>query len=188
MLLWKMIRMIGENAGCCYVGVGYLLVNVSYGRCFRGDEMPSGCIVGNQIWRVYERYKYNRNGDSGRIGDHAFSRHTGLTTIQISQNVGCIEVFVFDGCTGFLEVWIENNVTSVGKMPTARMSWISMVTLMNQIERTIYHNVRMSQWRKLHYLSENLVIKNIKKNINGVPIVQVRWVKKKLLHLKSFFK
>ncbi|MBQ9338721.1 MAG: leucine-rich repeat protein [Paludibacteraceae bacterium] len=67
------------------------------------------------------------------IGDFAFSRCSGLTSVTIPNSVTNIGNQAFNGCTGLTSVTIGNSVTSIGDFAFSRCSGLTSVTIPNSV-------------------------------------------------------
>ena len=63
------------------------------------------------------------------IGDEAFEKCSGLTSVTIPNSVTSIGVYAFWGCSGLTSVTIPNSVTSIGNSAFSRCSGLSLVTV-----------------------------------------------------------
>jgi len=67
------------------------------------------------------------------IGDGAFSDCTGLTNITIPNSVTSIGAWVFGGCTGLTSITIPNSVTSIGGRAFASCSRLTSITIPDSV-------------------------------------------------------
>ena len=67
------------------------------------------------------------------IGDYAFSRCSGLTSITIPNSVTSIGWFAFEGCSGLTSVTIGNSVTSIGLDAFYGCSGLTSITIPNSV-------------------------------------------------------
>ena len=68
------------------------------------------------------------------IGDYAFYRCSGLTSVHIPNSVTSIGDFAFYGCSGLTSVTIPNSVTSIGSYAFDGCSGLTSVTIPNSVE------------------------------------------------------
>lgn len=88
---------------------------------------------------VYEGNTYNVTS----IGDHAFYRCEGLTSVTIPNSVISIGANAFYGCSGLTSVIIPNNVTSIGVSAFEGCRGLTSVTIPNSvtsIENSAFRN------------------------------------------------
>ena len=67
------------------------------------------------------------------IGDDAFSGCTGLTSVTIGEGVTSIGEYAFDGCTGLTSVTIPNSVTSIGNSAFGDCTGLTSITIPNSV-------------------------------------------------------
>ena len=67
------------------------------------------------------------------IGDGAFQNCTGLTSVEIPNSVTSISKYAFDGCSGLTSVEIPNSVTSIGESAFSGCSGLTSVTIPNSV-------------------------------------------------------
>ena len=72
------------------------------------------------------------------IGDCAFRRCTGLTSVTIPNSVTAIGSSAFEGCTGLTSVTIPNSVTSIGSWSFAYCTGLISVTIPNSVTEIGY--------------------------------------------------
>jgi hypothetical protein len=68
-----------------------------------------------------------------KIGEYAFYRCRGLTSVTIPNSVTSIEEYAFDGCIGLTSVTIGNSVTSIGVYAFEWCSGLTSVTIGNSV-------------------------------------------------------
>jgi hypothetical protein len=67
------------------------------------------------------------------IGNNAFYRCTGLTSIEIPDSVTSIGKWAFEGCSGLTSVTIGNGVTSIGERAFIDCTGLTSVTIGNSV-------------------------------------------------------
>jgi hypothetical protein len=67
------------------------------------------------------------------IGDWAFSRCSGLTSVTIPNSVTTVGGYAFSGCSGLTAVTIPNSVTTIGAYAFVRCSSLTSVTIPNSV-------------------------------------------------------
>ena len=67
------------------------------------------------------------------IGSHAFSSCSGLTSFTIPNSVTSIGYGAFDGCSGLTSVSIPNSVTSIGDLAFSGCSGLTNVSIGNSV-------------------------------------------------------
>ncbi len=67
------------------------------------------------------------------IGDHAFYRCSGLTSVTIPNSVTSIGDWAFRGCSGLMSVTIPNSVTSIGYRAFYYCSSLTSVNIPNSV-------------------------------------------------------
>ena len=67
------------------------------------------------------------------IGNSAFSRCNSLTSVTIPNSVTSIGNYAFQGCTGLTSVTIPNSVTSIGESSFSQCSGLISVTIPNSV-------------------------------------------------------
>ncbi len=77
----------------------------------------------------YNSMTYNVTG----IGNNAFYKCTGLTSVTIPNSVTSIEYGAFIGCSGLTSVTIPNSVTSIGECAFYGCSGLTSVTIPNSV-------------------------------------------------------
>ena len=75
----------------------------------------------------------NYNGESYKIDDYTFSRHSNIISISIPNSVTSIGEEAFSGCSGLGLVNIPNSVTSIGEGAFSGCSGLGSVTIPNSI-------------------------------------------------------
>ena len=95
---------------------------------------------------VYIPSSFNYNGSNysvTRIGDSAFYRCSGLTSITIPNSVTSIGIDAFFGCSGLTSLTIPNSVTSIGESAFSSCSGLTSITIPNSVtsigEFAFYH-------------------------------------------------
>ena len=67
------------------------------------------------------------------IGEYAFSRCSGLTSVTIGNSVTSLGKYAFSGCSSLTSVTIPNSVTSIGESAFNRCSGLTSVTIPNSV-------------------------------------------------------
>ncbi len=67
------------------------------------------------------------------IGDGAFQRCSGLTTVNIPNSVTSIDSYAFQGCSGLTSVTIPNSVTNIGDGAFQNCSGLTSVSIGNSV-------------------------------------------------------
>ena len=78
---------------------------------------------------TYEHYIY----EVKEIGNHAFYRCKGLTTITIPNSVTSIGEWAFRGCSGLTSITIPNSVTSIEDYAFFGCSGLTSITIPNSV-------------------------------------------------------
>ncbi|MGI5925017.1 MAG: leucine-rich repeat protein, partial [Lentisphaeria bacterium] len=138
---------------------GLTSVEIGTGVTSIGDNAFYGCsgltsitvAAGNSSYSSLDGVLFNQNqtklfqfpgGKSGAysipdsvnsIGDYAFYRCTGLTSMVIPDSVNSIGNFAFSGCSGFTSVVIPNSVTSIGNNTFGNCSGLTSVVIPNSV-------------------------------------------------------
>ncbi len=68
------------------------------------------------------------------IGNGAFSRCTGLTSVTIPNSVTSIGEWAFSGCTGLTSITIPNSVTSIGDYAFYGCTGLTSITIPDSVE------------------------------------------------------
>ena len=68
-----------------------------------------------------------------RIGDYAFNRCSGLTTITIPDGVTSIGSYAFSGCSGLSSVTIPDGVTSIEASVFSGCSGLTSITIPDSV-------------------------------------------------------
>ena len=100
----------------------------------------------NPLCHAYHLYDKNDNeiidlvipNGVTSIGDYAFERCTGLTSINIPNSVTSIGSSAFDGCTGLTSVNIPNSVTSIGSSAFYKCTGLTSITIPNSVTSIAY--------------------------------------------------
>ena len=115
-------------------GIYYKKYSKTVEVTFRGSYYDSynneytGSIV------IPEKVTYNNVTYSvTSIGDDAFCKCTGLTSITIPNSVSSIGKDAFRGCTGLTEVTIPNSVTAISSYAFAYCSGLTSITIPNSV-------------------------------------------------------
>ena len=95
------------------------------------------------------------------IGNYAFDRCIGLTSVTIPNSVTTIGTSAFSGCTGLTSVTIPNSVTSIGSSAFYNCTGLTSVTIPN-----------LSAWCKIDFgnYSANPLYYANKLKLNGTEI------------------
>ena len=75
----------------------------------------------------------NYNGESYKIDDYTFSRHSNIISITIPNSVTSIGEGAFSGCSGLGLVNIPNSVTSIGEGAFSGCSGLGLVNIPNSV-------------------------------------------------------
>ena len=67
------------------------------------------------------------------IGEYAFFRCSGLTSVTIPNSVTSIDKYAFVGCSGLTSVTIGNSVTSIGSLAFCFCSGLTSLTIGNSV-------------------------------------------------------
>ena len=117
-----------EVNGIYYNTITSSRVTVTY----YGDYYYSGRYKGNVV--IPETVVYNGNTYSvTRIGDDAFHKCYGLTSITIPNSVTSIGEHAFFCCTGLTSITIPNSVTSIGDCAFDACQSLTSATISNSL-------------------------------------------------------
>ena len=84
-------------------------------------EIPSSIVINEVEYKI------------ASIGDWAFSRCSGLTSIIIPNSVTSIGDYAFSGCTGLTSITIPNSVTSIGDGTFSDCTNLTSITIPNSV-------------------------------------------------------
>ena len=99
-----------------------LTAQVTSGGSYTGDiVIPASVTYNSQTYSVTS------------IGEHAFYRCSGLTSITIPNSVTSIGIAAFSNCTGLTSITIPNSVTSIGMSAFYNCSGLTSVTIGNSV-------------------------------------------------------
>ena len=109
-------------------GIYYTITSFTDLTCAVTSGACSGDIV------IPEQVTYNgRTLTVTSIGNYAFERDTGLTSVSIGNSVTSIGWSAFEGCTGLTSVSIPNSVTSIGESAFSGCSGLTSVSIGNSV-------------------------------------------------------
>ena len=92
------------------------------------DNEYSGEVVIPQKF-IYDGITYSVTS----LGDYAFSRCTGLTSITIPNSVTSLGGSCFSRCTGLTSITIPNSVTSLGNYCFYNCTGLTSITIPNSV-------------------------------------------------------
>ena len=96
-------------------------------------ENPFGPYTGDIIIPsavTFEEVEYSVTS----IGEYAFEECSGLTSINLSDNIKYIEEGAFKNCSSLTSITIPNNVTSIGKNAFSGCSGLTSINLSDNIK------------------------------------------------------
>ena len=104
-------------------------LEVTYGwySYFDGDNYQGNVVIPEEVTCM------NRTLKVTRIGNYAFYRSSGLTSVTIPNSVTSIGNMAFQDCSGLTSVTIGTSVTSIGSMAFSGCSKLTSITIPNSV-------------------------------------------------------
>ena len=123
-----------KNAGGKTIYYNYINDGTELEVTYRGSDYTSYSNEYQGYVAIPEEVTYmNRTRKVTSIGDYAFYRCYGLTSITIPNSVTSIGYFAFFGCEGLTSVTIPNSVTSIGNYAFYNCPGLTSITIPNSV-------------------------------------------------------
>ncbi len=151
LFMFLMMGVISNAAEVTIEGLKYALYNDSTARVIGcADKSITQLNIPNEVNHNRICYSVTSIGDSAfykcegltsitlpdnltSIGHHAFDRCTSLTSVTIPNSVTSIGRDAFSGCTGLTSVTLPDNLTSIGAWAFAWCTSLTSVTIPNSV-------------------------------------------------------
>ena len=123
---WNAENCSNSNDGGSIFGGCKNIKNFTFGKFVR--TIPNGCCA-----KLTGLTSIDIPNDVTSIGEWTFSGCSGLTSIDIPNSVTSIGVWAFSGCSGLTSIAIPNSVTSIGSSAFSGCTGLTSIEIPNSV-------------------------------------------------------